>query len=182
MKKTKIVVAALLLAGSSLVFSSCIGSFQMTHRVLSWNKQIGNKFANELVFVCFCILPVYGVTLAIDALVMNSIEFWSGTNPMEASNKIIETETGKYSIDCDGKGYTITHLDTDTKTRLEFIEDSNSWAIEDQNGELLPFMTFIDDNHVKMLDATGEFQTYELSSAGVMAYTSHIGILPMAQN
>lgn len=170
MKKYKIAVAAILLAGASMTFSSCIGSFAMTNKVLSWNKQVGNKFVNELVFFAFWILPVYEVTSIADLLVINSIEFWSGTNPMTASTKVIDTDSGRYLIDCDGKGYTITLASTGEKTRLEFIEDTQSWAFENAEGELVTFMTFVDDMHVKMVRPDGDFQLVELSDKGLMAY------------
>ena len=76
MRKIRISVAAILLAGTSLVFTSCIGSFGLTNKVLSWNRNIGSKFVNELVFLAFWILPVYEVTALADVLVINSIEFW----------------------------------------------------------------------------------------------------------
>lgn len=180
MKKFKIAVAAILLAGSSMAFTSCIGSFALTNKVLAWNRQVGNKFVNELVFVAFCILPVYEVTSIADLLVVNSIEFWSGTNPVTASTQVIDTENGRYLIDCDGKGYTITHAVTGEKTRLEFIQDTQTWAFETAEGKLVPFMTFVDDNHVKMIKPDGDFQLVDLSNQGVMAYTSSCGMLPMA--
>ena len=98
MKKYKIAVGAILLAGTSMTFSSCIGSFAMTNKVLSWNKQVGNKFVNELVFFAFWILPVYEVTSIADLLVINTIEFWSGNNPMSASTKAVDTDHGRYLI------------------------------------------------------------------------------------
>ena len=48
MKKSYIAVALAvsILGGSTL--TSCIGSFQLTNKLLSWNKSVGNKFVNEL--------------------------------------------------------------------------------------------------------------------------------------
>lgn len=180
MRKYKIAVGAILLAGASMAFSSCIGSFAMTNRVLSWNRQVGNKFVNELVFFAFWILPVYEVTVAADMLVLNSIEFWSGSNPMSASTKVVDTDHGRYLIACDGKGYTVTLQQTGEKTRLEFIEETQSWAFENAEGELVEFMTFVDDNHVKMLRADGDFMLVDLSEQGVMAYAGEGGMMPMA--
>ena len=182
MKKYKIAVAAILLAGASMTFSSCVGSFALTNKLLSWNRQIGSKFVNELVFFAFWILPVYEVSALADVLVINSIEFWSGNNPVEASVKAIDTDHGRYLIDCDGKGYTITYQPSGEKTRLEFIEDSRTWAIESKDGELFPFMTFVDDTHVKMVMPQGDFRLVELSEQGVMAYAHDAGMLPMAMN
>ena len=76
---TKSIIA--LLAGA-VTLSSCIGSFGLHSKLLNWNQGIGNKFVNELVFLAFNIIPVYGVCYLADALVINSIEFWSGSNPM----------------------------------------------------------------------------------------------------
>ena len=180
MKKYKIAVAAILLAGSSMAFTSCIGSFAMTNKVLSWNKQVGNKFVNELVFFAFRILPVYEVTSIADLLVINSIEFWSGTNPMTASVKAVDTDHGRYLIDCDGKGYTVTHAETGEKTRLEFIEESQTWAFEGAEGELVPFMTFVDGSHVRMIKPDGDMMLVDLSEQGMMAYVAETGLMPLA--
>ena len=84
MKKFYLSVALVLALGGSMLFSSCIGQFALTNQVLSWNKQIGSKFVNELVFFAFWVLPVYEVTTVADLLIINSIEFWSGTNPLTA--------------------------------------------------------------------------------------------------
>lgn len=182
MKKTKIAIYALLLAGCSLTLSSCLGSFSMTNRVTAWNKQVGHKFVNELVFVGLCVMQVYSVTLLADMFVLNSIEFWSGTNPMDAASvKVVDTEHGRYLIACDGKGYSITHQTTGEKTRLEFIEETDTWAVLDDNGELIPFMTFVDQNHVKMIKPDGDFKLVELSEQGVMAYAYENNMMPMAQ-
>lgn len=80
MKKKWFMAVAVLLSGS-LMFSSCIGSFGLTNKMFSWNKSIGDKWVNEVVFVAFCILPVYELTLVADALVVNSIEFGRGAIP-----------------------------------------------------------------------------------------------------
>ncbi|MCM1440450.1 MAG: DUF3332 domain-containing protein [Roseburia sp.] len=155
----------------------------MTNRVVAWNKQVGNKFVNELVFFTLCVIQVYTVTLAADTLVINSIEFWSGENPMNsASTKVIDTEHGRYLIASDNTGYTVTHQTTGEKIRFEFLSDTNTWALLDNDGELVPFMTFVDDNHVKMIKPDGDLVLVELSQQGVMAYTNEAGISPMTQN
>lgn len=181
MKKYQIAVAVILLAGMSMTFSSCIGSFALTKSVLSWNKQVGNKFVNELVFFAFWVLPVYEVTALADVIVLNSIEFWSGSNPMEASVKAIDTDHGRYLVKCDGKGYDIVCEATGETTRLNFDSDSQTWSVYANDGKEYPFMTFIDDNHVKMITSEGDFRTYELSKSGVMAYQQEALLPAMAQ-
>lgn len=170
MRKIKIAISAILIAGTSLAFTSCIGSFALTNRVLAWNRNIGPKFVNELVFFAFWILPVYEVTALADVLVVNSIEFWSGSNPLTASTKAVDTEHGRYLIACDGKGYTVTHELSGQSVRLDFDEPTQTWSFRDNEGESIPFMTFIDDTHVKMIDAEGNLVPVELTAEGVAAY------------
>lgn len=170
MKKTYLSVAVVLALGGSMLFTSCIGQFALTNKVLAWNNQVGSKFVNELVFIAFWILPVYEVSALADMLVINSIEFWSGSNPMTASTKSIDTDSGRYLVDCDGKGYTITSETTGEIVRMDFDSDEQTWSIN-LNGEQYPFMTFVDDNHVKMITPSGDFQVVELSQQGVMAYS-----------
>lgn len=169
MKKRYLTTAIVVLAICSLSLSSCIGSFRLTSSVMKWNNQVGSKFLNELVFFAFWILPVYEVTALADILVINSIEFWSGRNPLTASTKVVDTESGRYLIACDGKGYTITNQTSGESYRLDFLEESQTWALN-IDGELHPFMTFVDDTHVKMILPAGDFEPVELSEQGVMAY------------
>lgn len=169
MKKIKISVAALLIAGGSMLFSSCIGSFSLTKSVMDWNSNVGKKFVNELVFVAFWILPVYEVTALADLLVLNSIEFWSGNNPVSAYMKVVNTDHGRYMIACDGNGYTITHEDTGYEYRLDFDKEEQTWSFV-QERESYPFLTFVDDTHVKMITPEGDFRLVELSEQGVLAY------------
>ncbi len=169
MKKKYFSVALILCCASSLLMTSCIGSFNLTKNVLSWNNQVGNKFVNELVFFAFWILPVYEVTGLADLLVINSIEFWSGDNPISPSAKVIDTPQGKYLVKCDGKGYDITYEPSGKSYRLDFDIDTQTWSFN-ENGKQIPFMTFVDDNHVKMITPEGTFRNVELSEAGVLAY------------
>lgn len=171
MKRIKLSVAAVLAVAALLPLQSCIGSFALTNRVLSWNKQVGSKFVNELVFFAFWVLPVYEVTSVADLIVLNSIEFWSGNNPVnQASVKVVESEEGIYYIACDEHGYTITSPEG-KELRLEFEDDNKTWSVI-SNGEVFPFMTMIDDSHVKMITPEGDFRMVDLSESGVMAYAS----------
>lgn len=177
MKKTYLSAAVILTVGASLMFSSCIGSFSLTNKLLTWNKGVSNKFVNELIFFGFWILPVYEVCALADVLVLNSIEFWSGSNPVAQGTKVIEGQDGKYLVECDGKGYTITSENDGSVVRLNFDEADNSWSVA-ADGKEVKLMTFVDDTHVRMLDANGEYQLIELSDNGLMAYqdmiSSHI--------
>ncbi len=167
MRKTVLTASlASLLLGSTLL-TSCIGSFNLTRSVLSWNNQVSNKFVNEVVFFAFWVLPVYEVTSLADLLILNSIEFWSGRNPMTASVKTVDTEHGRYTIACDGTGYDITNQLTGDHVRLAFNEDDQTWNVITADAEF-PFMTMLDDSHVRIATPEG-LKDVELSEQGLMA-------------
>jgi hypothetical protein len=72
------------LAGSlALAASGCFGSFGATNALYDWNTEVSDsKWLRWLVFLVLIILPVYGLFILADALVINTIEFFSGKNPV----------------------------------------------------------------------------------------------------
>ena len=108
MKKKSLTLLVAATLASSVLFSSCIGSFGLSNKLLDWNRNIDSKFVNELVFVAFWIVPVYEISALADILVLNSIEFWSGSNPVADAGtvKTIETKDGTYAIETQKDGYT----------------------------------------------------------------------------
>lgn len=171
MKKTILTVATVLSLSGSMLFTSCIGQFALFNKVRDWNTQIGDKFVNELVFFALWIVPVYEVAWIADIFVINSIEFWSGSNPVACGKKYIDGQDGRYLVECDSKGYTITSENDKSVVRLDFDADSRSWSIALPDGSSQTLLTFIDDRHVQMPTGTpGEFTVVELSQPGVFAY------------
>lgn len=168
MKRNKLNITMAVLLCGSLTFSSCIGSFGLTHKLLDWNKGVGTKWVNEVVFFCFMIIPAYEVCALADVLVINSIEFWKGSNPVYGT-KFIEGEKSNYVVKSHEKGYTITDEKTNEVVELVFDNSDDSWSAV-VNGESHKFLTFVDDNNVNVYNANGETINVELSKSGVMAF------------
>lgn len=169
MRKKIFTAAVAISVAGSLMLTSCIGSFGLSNKVLDWNNQIGSKFVNEVVFIAFWILPVYELSALADILVINSIEFWSGSNPLASTTKVIDGKDARYEIISNPEGYIVKNLNDDTTVKFNFDEIDNSWSVE-ANGEEHKFMRFIDDNNVEMITPDGSFERVELSQAGVYAY------------
>jgi hypothetical protein len=77
MKKiiTSVSVAALL--------TGCLGQNALFDTVQDWNADAtNNKFVNQGISFAFWWIPVYGLSLLGDIIIFNSIEFWTGTNPI----------------------------------------------------------------------------------------------------
>ncbi len=69
---------------AALFASGCYGPFYLTRRVHQWNGEVSdNKWVVEVVFLVCAWLPVYGIATAADAIIFNSVEFWTGENPLK---------------------------------------------------------------------------------------------------
>ena len=169
MRRKLTIVAVALTLVCSMMFTSCIGRFALFNKVKDWNNQVGSKFVNELVFVAFWIVPVYELSGLADLLVLNSIEFWSGENPVQASTKTIDGKHGKYIVKTDKNGYTITNTADKSVVKFNFDAAENSWTLVNGDKEV-KFLQYVDDNHVKMITPEGGYTTVELSERGVYAY------------
>jgi hypothetical protein len=78
-------VAALGLASST----ACFGSFQLTRKVYAFNKGVSqDKWVQELAFLALNIVPVYGLASFADAVFANTVEFWTGTNPVASARTV----------------------------------------------------------------------------------------------
>ena len=68
---------------AAFVFTGCTGSFNLTRKVYNWHRSQSDKWVDEIGFLVVALLPVYGLSMLADAIVFNSIEFWTGNNPVK---------------------------------------------------------------------------------------------------
>lgn len=94
MKKNivKIAIMASLTVGLAGSLSGCIGSNAVTAKVMQFNLEVvDNRYARGGVNILLA--PVYALSVAVDALVFNSIEFWAGKNPLNGKPHIFDSKT-----------------------------------------------------------------------------------------
>jgi hypothetical protein len=152
-----------------MMMQSCIGSFALFNKVKNWNEHVGDKFVNEIVFVAMWILPVYELCFTADLLVLNSIEFWSGTNPM-AANNIGKTQQ---VMGQDGRYYAVTTLKNGYEVKAPtgeityFIhnDENDSWSME-QNGVQKEIFRFDEKGNIQA-NINGETKAFTLNETGV---------------
>ncbi|MDX9883933.1 MAG: DUF3332 family protein [Prolixibacteraceae bacterium] len=87
----------------SFGLAGCYGPFRLTQNLHEWNGSLGDEWVNSLVFYGLLIVPVYEIALTIDAVILNTIEFWTGDNPValkhgESNEKIVTNDNGTYKI------------------------------------------------------------------------------------
>lgn len=171
MRKKSLTVLVASTLCCSILFSSCIGSFSLTNKLLSWNNRIDSKFINELVFIAFWIVPVYEVSAIADLLVINTIEFWSGDNPVADAGKVekVSTKNGEFLVETKENGYHIQKEGEESGIDLVFNQDDKTWNIETEEATT-KLMSFTENNEVIMYLPDGDEMKVELNAAGVMAF------------
>ena len=91
--RARAIIAAAVLCGMVPTFAGgCFGTFQLTKKVYDFNRTISHdKWMRWFTFLIFSFVPIYGISFAIDVIFANSVEFWSGRNPITASGPNGET-------------------------------------------------------------------------------------------
>lgn len=177
MKKTITKVVAFSVAAMAL--SGCVGSNAVTGYVMGFNlKAVDNRYARG--GLNMLLAPVYGVAVAADYIVFNSLEFWTGKNPLNGKPHIFDTKMDTY-IDVNSQ------LD-DSLKKAPIAPLTNNRTIEQG------MMQQIDENTLQM-DITynngekatltgireGELVTYYIDGE-VVAQTSMDELAAYAQN
>jgi hypothetical protein len=74
---------AMTMTVSILLSTGCMGHMGVTQKVKKGNLSVTeNRWGREGVFVGFTVFWVYRISALLDLVVFNSIEFWSGENPI----------------------------------------------------------------------------------------------------
>ena len=139
-------VIAVTLVGSSLLLATtgCFGSFATLNRVYTWNRTVDhNKWVQWGVFTAAIIVPVYPAAFFFDVVFNNSVEFWSGRNPMSAdagATRTVHTESGEdvsMRMRDDGAIDVSIRASSQPDTRLVVVPEGDSIAAYGDDGALV---------------------------------------------
>ncbi len=150
----------------AVTMTSCVGSFGLFNKLLAWNKNLSNKFVNELVFIV--ISPAYGICSLADLVVLNSVEFWTGKNPISkvGTTKNVWGQDGRqYAVKTLKNGYEITEP-TGEKTLFVYNKSEKSWSME-SNGKVQELFRFNEDGTVQACLPNGEKMDVALNEGGM---------------
>ncbi|ANQ16310.1 DUF3332 domain-containing protein [Vibrio natriegens] len=79
----------------AVALSGCVGSNAVTGYVMGFNlKAVDNRYARGGLNMLMA--PVYGVAIAADYIVFNSLEFWTGKNPLNGKPHIFDSKVDTY--------------------------------------------------------------------------------------
>ena len=128
-----------LLCAGMIVLSGCYGKNACFNKLHDWNGTLGDKWINSIVHFILFWLPVYGICLfLVDGLVLNTIEFWTGSNPLASGDSYFEK---------DAQGNTIAAVKNE--------DGSMSVELTTAKGEKANLTLQRDDNVVRALDNEG---------------------------
>lgn len=159
MKKKKVSLLVALALSGTLIFNSCIGSFALTNKLLNWNRSLGDKWINELVFIV--ISPAYSVAAWIDVVILNTIEFWTDSNPVAMNTgdqKTIEKDGNIYQITKTENGFLVVeNNDPEKSFSMNFDEQAGTWSINTQDARY-DILQVIGEEEARVFLSNGQTQ------------------------
>jgi hypothetical protein len=151
------ILSTVLIAVLLITAFGCYGSFQLTNKVYKFNGTLGSKWVNELGFLVMVIVPVYGVAAAVDGIVLNSIEFWTGKNPMTANNetRTISLPQGSMALNNQDNSYTFKQMIDGKEKLVQVVTKNGVTTATDEMGAVLARSVRNAEGGVTVTDGNG---------------------------
>jgi hypothetical protein len=74
-----------------VTFTGCMGTNGLSGKVVKWNLEASeDRWNREWIFLGLWICLVYPISGLLDILVFNSIEFWTGENPINGKSPLVD--------------------------------------------------------------------------------------------
>lgn len=98
----RVITITLLSSFVPVTTTACFGTFPLARKVYRWNSGVSsNKWVRWFVFLVINVIPVYAVSALLDMVFSNSVEFWTGSNPMAlapGTTKLVEGPNGERAL------------------------------------------------------------------------------------
>jgi hypothetical protein len=138
-----------------VLLSGCMGHFGLRGKLLKFNlSAVENRWGREGLFVLF--FPGYAICTFVDILFLNSIEFWSGKNPINGRSPLVDipkSEIPKLGLE---------HVEV---AQIERRSDTQTYLyVEFENGDRATF------------DVVRDGDTYTVSYAGVEFFKGSVDL------
>ncbi len=160
------IVAAIVVGTLLTVTTACFGPFNLTRSVYHWNSnikgsgEVNEKWMKEFVFLGMIIIPVYMFSALLDAFIFNSIQFWTGGNPIKANDagdngatRVVRLGGLTMTMAETDRGTTVTYERNGIVERRGIIETSaTGYRLINETGVLLAEAEMGRDGGVTLLD------------------------------
>ena len=159
-------VVCLVLAGFIGISTACYGPFNMTKNVYHWNSgikgsgEVNDKWMKEFVFFGMIVVPVYMFSALLDAFIFNSIQFWSGDNPIKASDLADDGQTKVAHVGdltmrwtATSEGATVSYERRGmVERRAMIVSNATGYRLVDESGMTLAEAEYAADGTLIVLD------------------------------
>ncbi|MDN2482897.1 DUF3332 family protein [Vibrio agarivorans] len=140
----------------AITLTGCVGRNAVTGKVMEFNVEVvDNRYARA--GVNLLLAPVYGITTAADYVVFNSLEFWTGTNPLNGKTHIFDSKVDtKFKVN-DDLDPSLTDAPVDlsnnrtieTGSMVQIDENTIQMVIIYNNGDTATLTGIRDDEEVR---------------------------------
>lgn len=120
--------------------TACTGSFKLTKTVNNIHRGQSEKWVDEVIFLGCVIFPVYSFAMLGDAIILNTVEFWTGKNPMAS----LSHPDGIKTI-----------LEGEEKVVMSYGDDTNTLIVRSTQSPEKPLILKKSDTGVRLIDETG---------------------------
>lgn len=153
----KQLVVGMLVLTMAVMSAGCFGSFNLTKKVYKFNDGMNGKWVKEIVFLAMNIIPVYPVAGGIDVIILNTIEFWTGSNPVAAN--ITSDDGTQVAFNAEKKEMTISYADKKFVVAME----NGKATVKNDNGEAIAYVESTDDGGMMIKDMKGNILSQQTS-------------------
>lgn len=151
----KIVLGALL-AGMATQ-AGCFGSFALTNKLYQFNDGVSDSMVvKEILFLAMVIVPVYEIGMLGDAIILNLVEFLTGSNPLADASGVMEVDGAQVYFERTRKGIDVVTVREGVEERRSFRRGDGSWEVVDATGARIAWLEQDSDGGVRVVNAAGE--------------------------
>ena len=154
----KKVALALLLVFAFLALTGCYGKFPVTTAIYELNGSITDtKVIHQIFFWVFLIVPVYEISLFIDIVILNLIEFWTGEETKVSMNYEENGTAVALTSSEDGQEATLSVTSKNNATHnVRFVRVSDTKCqVQDANGKVVGYVITHKNGDITMTDRNG---------------------------
>lgn len=162
-KKISAIVFILMMSVTANFASGCYGSFTLTKKVYNWNGRVGTKAVNSVVMWILGAVQAYTFCIVADAFVLNTLEHFSGTNPLamnegEQDIQIVQQEGKTFQITASKDRLDIEQLKSTNNQKVSLVFDRNAetWVLNaGTNSVLVAQMSETNENVLNLVHPDG---------------------------
>jgi Domain of unknown function (DUF3332) len=149
-------IATAVIASFMSMTTACYGPFNLTRNVYHFNSgikgssEVNEKWMKEIVFFGMIVIPVYMFSALLDAFIFNSIQFWTGDNPVKLTQgpdgHIQEVQVGDQTISVlwmkDHRSATLTYQQQgQTIKTAHIVEEGTGYRLVEEGGGQALYLT-----------------------------------------